>query len=363
MSEFHLSGIYPGPQTADLLTSANFPQDIRITQISDEGPTPSFFIRFRDPIASLTRNWNYFQSDEPGDSLLDGSTILVAQRTLSIRTLSLLQYAKAKDIPIIYETDDLITDLPPQTVVKVPPDKKEAIHSALAMADLVTCSTPTLADKLAEYNKNVLLLANYAIPFPAASIRSVQQTTPHLAIVNTDYFKLISSKNDLIRALDSALKTLKYRITFFGTIDPFMEQLKGMYADNVDIVRSFIPWRRRFLEQLLLTHGINVAIVPLERNTHHRYKSDIKFLDFASIGVPGIFNNPAIYRRVVHEENGFLCDGTYRGWLDGLAYFADRGARTRCGEAAYVKAQERMLEHYASQMGSAIVGLVDRSRS
>lgn len=342
------------------MTSALFPKDIRITQISDEGPTPSFFIRFRDPVASLTRNWNYLQSDEPGESLLDGSTVLVAQRTLSIRTLWLLQYARAKGIPIIYETDDLITDLPPQTVVKVPPDKKEAIYSALGMADLVTCSTLILADKLAEYNKNVLLLENYAIPFPAVSIRSVQQTTPRLAIVNTDYFKLIRDKNSLAQALHAALKELKYQITFFGTIDPFMEQLREMYADSVTIVPSFVPWRRRFLERLLLTHGINVALIPLESNAHHQYKSDVKFLDFASIGAPGIFNNPEIYRRVIHQENGFLCDGTYQGWLDGLTYFADPGARARCGDAAYAHAQERTLEHYASEMASAILGLVKR---
>ncbi len=82
-------------------------------------------------------------------------------------------------------------------------------------------------------------------------------------------------------------------------------------------------------------------------------------MDFASIGVPAIVNNEHIYSRVVHKKNGFLCDGSFRGWLDGLAYFADDITRNECGDSAHEVAHERTIDAYASEFGDLLLQLVN----
>jgi hypothetical protein len=257
---------------------------------------------------------------------------------------------------VIYETDDFMLDLPRESGFKITGEQKATIRKLLRAADLVTCSTAALAERLSEYNSNVAVIENYALPYLAARIRPAQGRSPHVAIVNTDYFKLIKGKNELFDAISKAVKTMNYRVSFFGSIDPLTEKLADRFPDRVALVRSFIPSRGAFLEQLL-AHGINVALVPLEVSESHRFKSDIKYLDFASIAVPGIFNNPEIYGRVSHERTGYLCDGSYDGWLAGLAYFAFQENRIRCGEAAHRNSYRRTTETYAEELGELIVRL------
>ena len=333
---------------------------LRVTQVSDEGPTPSFFIRFRDPINLLTTNWNHIDSADfdLANRMLTVTNIAVFQRAFTSESLWLMENCKGASIPVIYETDDLMLDLPPQSGFKLSQVQKEAIKSMLKRADLLTCSTPALAERLAEYNTRVKVLENYAIPFAIDAIRSTRNHIPHLAIVNTDYFKLTEAKEGFFKALAKAIETLQYRISFFGTTDMAMETLRSQFPESVEIISSFIPWRRSFLSALL-QRGINVAIVPLEVAKHHRYKSDIKFLDFASIGVPAVFNHGEIYNRVIHKQNGFLCDGTSAGWLAGLRYFADCSIREECGEAAHATATLRTIEHYASEMVDVMSPLLD----
>ncbi len=333
----------------------HFPPELRVTQISDEGPTPSFFIRYRDPVESLTKNWNYARSADLliEDRLLKAAGIVVVQRAFTNQSQWLMEDVKRAGVPVIYETDDLMLDLPPQSGFKLSGAQKEAIRRMLDMADVVTCSTSPLAERLREYNPNVKVVENYAIPFAEERIRATRSAAPHLAIVNTDYFKLIGAKAELFDALREAVHSLNYRITFFGSVDPSMQQLKTSFPEQVEIVSSFIPWRKTFLASLL-ERGINVALVPLEMNMHHRFKSDVKFSDFASIGVPGIFNNTEVYARVMHRQNGFICDGLYQGWLDGLAFFAEEAIRNQCGDAAHRTAQERTLKNYAAEFGSVL---------
>lgn len=339
-----------------------FPPELRVTQISDEGPTPSFFIRFRDPVNVLTRNWNHVRSEEfySAERIIAGASVLVVQRAFTVESWNHMQNARRAGKPIVYETDDLMLDLPPESGFTLSAQNASAIRQMLAAADLVTCSTRPLAERLSEYSSKVSVLENYAIPFDLEQIRSTRSGPPHVAIVNTDYFKLIREKGQLFNALKQAIRNWGYSVSFFGSIDPCMDELKNSCPEQVTVVSSFIPWRRRFLERLMNSR-INVAIVPLEDNVHHAVKSDIKFLDFASIGVPGIYNNGRIYCRVEHQQTGFLCDGTYEGWLEGLEYFANPSTRDRCGDAAYRQGNQRTIKHYTDEFRKALLTVTPQS--
>lgn len=344
------------------MSPIDLPERIRVTQFNDEGQTPSFFIRYRDPIAFLTDNWNYIQCENPmAEQVLAAADVVIVQRASSIKCQFLIEEVKCAGVPVVYETDDFFLDLPPQSGLKLSQERKRAIKHMLALADVVTCSTPLLATELSAYNNHVRVLENYAIPFPAEQISATRSRTPHLAIVNTDYFKLVEAKSALFSALRHAVEILGYRITFFGTVDPQMISLKEAFPDQINVWSSFIPWRRKFIEYLMECN-VNVALIPLEETVHHRVKSDIKFLDFASIGVPGLYNNRHVYSRVKHKETGFFCDNTYDGWIEGLTFFADEAARTRCGDEAHKECYTRTLSSYAEEFAAVINELVNSSK-
>ncbi len=223
-------------------------------------------------------------------------------------------------------------------------------------ADLVTCSTRTLRDALSEFSSNVRVIANYALPIPWKDVIDRLAGPPHLAIVNTDYFKLIKQKTGLFNAIEAAISRLGYNVTFIGTIEPEMHRLQATYPSQVRLETTFVAWHRRFLQRLA-GFGVNVGVVPLEHDPVHRFKSDIKFLDFASLGMPSIFNNTEVYSKVVSGENGFICDGSEEGWYQGLAFLADKETRLRCGQRAHSDAQARVLTDYASELQAAILSV------
>jgi len=335
------------------MTSKLDPQ-YRIVLVSDSQRIPSFYVRFFDPISLITQNFHAFAHySEEGEELARSADLLIVHRWLETPTRRIVDDARARGIPIIYETDDNLLDLPKRSGMHMSAELKDNIRAALAMADLVICSTQALADQLAPYNSQIEVIENYGLAKPAVTGGG----RPHLAIVNTDYFKL-SRSGGFFRAVERAIQELDYEVTFFGSIDAEMADLRDRFPKSVTIVDSFLDDRSAFLDRLA-EHGINVAAVPLDDNQHHLIKSDIKFLDFASIGVPAIYNNPRVYGAVRHEVDGYMTNDTHAGWFEGLRYFANDDNRRRCGGAAREVVQTRRgIVQYANRYGGILAALL-----
>jgi hypothetical protein len=348
----------------DSRVAATAASSARIVHLSDEPPIPSFFIRFCDPIRTLTDNWCYVRADDcDACEITETADLVFVQRAYSVRAQLLVERAKANGTPVIYETDDYLLQLPAQSRLILSEQGRAAIRSMLTAADVVTCSTHRLAESLGVFNNAVKVLENYGAPCHPDRIAEsrAHSAQPHAVLVNTDYFKLSAGKQQLFLSLEEAIRTLQYRITFVGSTDPRMEDLQKRYPDRVAVRPWFVPRRNLFLE-MLLDESVNVAIVPLEANDDHSYKSDIKFFDFGSIGVPGIYDNPGVYTRVAHLDNGFLCRSGTRGWSEGLEYFASEQNRARCGDRAYECSKGRTLRDYVREFSTVIADvLVGRS--
>jgi glycosyltransferase involved in cell wall biosynthesis len=330
------------------------PLDARIVLVSDSQRIPSFYVRFFDPISLISDNFQAFAHyTEEGEAVAGTADLLIAHRWFGTATRRIVEEAKERGIPIVYETDDNLLDLPKRSGMCLSDEVKDNIRAVLGMADVVVCSTRPLADRLATYNPNVQVIENYGLDKPAVNVGGI----PHLAVVNTDYFKLIRS-GDFFRAIERAITELNYKVTFFGSIDADMADLCDRHPGIVSIVDTFIDDRSAFLDQLA-QHGINVAAVPLDDNQDHLIKSDIKFLDFASIGVPAIYNNPRVYGEVRHEVDGYVTSDNQAGWSDGFRYFAAEDNRRRCGQAAREVVQtSRGIAQYAEQYQAVLAAIM-----
>jgi glycosyltransferase involved in cell wall biosynthesis len=327
--------------------------------LTDSGVIPSFYIRLIDPLSRITNNYNILTSSEAEAAMLSPAVhLVIVHRWFNTPIRKFAEKAKLRKIPLVYETDDNLMALSESSATSLSTEQIEDIERVVRIADVVVCSTRTLADFMAAYNDRVTVIENYGLlKTPANS-----DAAPHLAVVNSDYFKLGSTKEAFFTALEMGLERLDYKITFFGSIDPAMRTLEEKYPHRVHIVDNFINDRAAFLDRLVES-GVNVAAVPLEENWQHSFKSDIKFLDFASIEIPGIYNNRAVYYAVKHRENGFFCSDTQDGWLEGLTFFRSAFNRGHCGRAARsIIENGRSIDDYARALAAVLEELLIRSR-
>jgi len=330
-----------------------------VVMVTDSGEIPSFFVRFADPIALVTDSCDIFPYySEAAERAGQTADLLVVQRWLGTPTRRIVEAAKARGIPIVYETDDNLLDLPKSSSNRMSDELIDNIQAVLAMADLVTCSTNALADKMAAYNPQVTVIENYGLDMPAIDTGG----RPHLAVVNTDYFKLGRTKVAFFSSIARAIQELGYLVSFFGSLDPEMTELRDRFPESVTITGVFVDNRALFLKNLS-AHGINVAAVPLEDTDQHLIKSDIKFVDFGSFGVPAIYNNTRVYENVRHRVDGYITQDNEEGWFQGFRYFADATNRQRCGQAAHTIVQtHRGITQYADRLAKIYAQLLSRKK-
>jgi uncharacterized protein (TIGR03032 family) len=151
-------------------------------------------------------------------------------------------------------------------------------------------------------------------------------------------------------------------------IAPFLERWLQAHPDvhlavmSHEFARPFVslpPERYRFTpfgslaEYLEFVRGLDIGLAPLLPSAYNRCRSDVKFLEYASQGVAGIYADLEPYRGcVVHGQTGLL----YRtpedllAALDLLAGDAALRQRLRQQAHAYVAAQRRLEDHAGERL-------------
>jgi hypothetical protein len=300
--------------------------------IATEIIIPSTFTRMISPLARTTRNFNIVDREFPAlEQAFEAADLIFGARTLWDEVYEEILCASERGVPVIYEIDDNLLELPPDSGVKLSETLRSQLQTVMEIAQCLIVSTPTLAEALARYNRRIFVVPN-------AGERKTQVALtgqPHLVVVNTDYFKIdATERTQFFESVRIAIETLNYSATFIGTETTEMVGLKSRFPDRVRTIALWIPDRSKFLDYLSKMKP-TVAAAPLSDTWYHSFKSDIKYLDYGSLGIPGIYNNNTVYNSVKHKINGFLCGASGSSWLDGLTYFADFDNRKRCGDNAY----------------------------
>jgi len=117
---------------------------------------------------------------------------------------------------------------------------------------------------------------------------------------------------------------------------------------------SLTPERYRFspfgslADYLKFLRSIDIGLAPVEPTDYNRCRSDVKFLEYASQGVVGIYSDLEPYRTsVVHGETGLLAASPTE-MIDGLErLYGDRSLRERIRRRAYdeVRRNRRLEDH------------------
>jgi len=273
---------------------------------------------------------------------------------------------RQRGVPVLYELDDNLLDLhrdePWETY---PGDSLRGVVAFLArQADGMIVATPALAERMAGFRSEVLVVPNALderLFGPALEPFASRPST-----VTIGYMGTLTHEADL-RIVLAPLRALLLRHAGRVRLEVVGGAAEGRIASlfdglpfrrrdpgREDPYPKFVPWMRQLLRW-------DVAIAPLEDDAFTRGKSDLKYLDYAALGIPGVFSDVRPYRDAVrHRETGLLAANTTGAWADALGEIVtDVALRARLAEAAKAEVHEgRMLRTNAMRWSDAIETIV-----
>ena len=206
-------------------------------------------------------------------------------------------------IKIIYETDDDLLGVEKNSpsyeyVNRV----RDSISKFIDSADIITVSTQALASK---FDKNkTITISNYYVD----SVFDINEDIKSEGKLKLGYYGTLTHSKDLFLIKNIILK-LKEKYDFdFEVIGGFNEsdnvneewfKAIELPADNMNF-EKFMKW---------LSSNVNwdVCLVPLKDTPFNQCKSELKFIELAILGIPGVYSDMCVYNGVVEDGvDGFL---------------------------------------------------------
>lgn len=245
---------------------------------------------------------------------------------------SLFGEIKKNNIDIIYDLDD--------DLLNIEKDHKDyemysKLHDVFKFiiinSDVITVSTSYLKDQLIAYNENIKIVPN--------TLMKLWDFNPKIKNINSKktikigYFGSITHGGD-IQLLEKAITTVKQHfknneIIFeivggchenhdwinridlphnYGEKSTVKSRIMNLFAyflNKFNLLRvnlpysSFIPFMKNEIDW-------DVGLAPLEDTNINRSKSNLKYLEYTALNVPGIYSNVGPYQEIASKKTGIV---------------------------------------------------------
>ena len=294
-------------------------------------------IRLIRPFAHLQDEWELVWGIQNGqlqsNYLADADLILLHRYTPGLMSLDVLRTIFSSKVPIIYESDDLLNEIPADhPEAQQGAAWKTGIEFAVRHAKAVVVSTEFLAAKYRELNAAVHVLPNY-IDFDLF-YRPVPQSTDLNGRINIGLLgSSIQPSNFAL--VDQALRALVERygtrlhIDFVGWECP-----QGWAGHPLTTFHTFVHQYVDYAAQLRQWNW-DIALIPLASDEYNQCKSYIKWLDYSAAGIASVFSDVSVYSQVVtHEVTGLLMPNSSQAWLDAITQLIDSPGKRHALAAA-----------------------------
>ena len=337
---------------------------IRVLAVAD-GWIPSVELVLREPLKFMESRGLVSPDirliSEAGLSQrLRNADILILMRVYEPEALDLAEEARTRGIPVIYAIDDDFESLDPATPLAQHYRRAGAwprIQKICSTVNQVWVFSRSLRDKLLPYQPRIVLL-------PAiASIELI--STLAIDIKANEGRKVIGYAATRDHAKD------------FASIAPDLLEVLNQYPDVdlevVDVVPKGLeghPRVKRFAKlpsireyyEFVLGRNWTVGVAPLLRNPANDAKTDNKYREYASLGVPGLYSTcPAYAGSIVDGVNGILvADG--ESWTDKvIKLLEDKDLRDSIRERAQRDVRDRhSLERVSQRYFDCIAAAMQR---
>ncbi|WP_448110443.1 hypothetical protein [Pseudomonas lini] len=264
----------------------------------------------------------------------------------TIELLLQLRSLKSRGIKIIYETDDDLLNVNSRVGDREWPtlDQKNIIRLLAREADGIIVSTKNLAKTFSMLNSNIHVIENSLDE--TLFQRKVETTTNKK--IKFGYMGTFTHLEDLIfvsTAIKSALTKFESNVEFeiVGIGDEYtIRKIFGEAPVSIKRVpEKDVPYER-FCHWMSENLQWDFGIAPLLKSVFSDSKSDIKFLDYSLVGIPGIYSNVPAYADTVQDNiTGMLCDNTVDHWTTQIErMITSKDLRIQLADAAYEYTKE-----------------------
>ncbi len=283
----------------------------------------------------------------------DDCSAVLLQRPTSTLLIQCVPFLKQAGIKVIVEIDDDLHALSPKhasykylhpdkpslsNLSEVPafvPDSLDALTHAIALADLVICSTPALKERYAPGPKGVVLRNRLrsdwrsCLKKNSGGVRTgPPQAPPRVSAINNElvvgWAGVITTHPDDLQILSRALPRLNGLRNFViaGPKPPPTQggvqrasRLLGLEPQRIRFTGSvpFPDWLPHI--QSVFGNGRGIAVAPLETSAFNRSKSALKCYEYAAAGIPCVVADTPEYSLT---GIGLPTPDNYKAWLKAI---------------------------------------------
>nr|MBO2469444.1 hypothetical protein [Bacillota bacterium] len=272
------------------------------------------------------------------DAVLAQADVVLVQRMVPVPGWDVAHLVKAlrrARIPLVYELDDDLTNLPATNPRRAYWEgKRDAVVRLVSEADMVVVATEALRARFGQENGNVFVFPNHLDPDVLANHGVVRRPRPAGGrALCVGYAGSPTHEADL-RQVEAVLADLAARYTgrlsfcFYGCATPALRRLPGV---------SLRPTGHyyRYLQRLVAL-GVDVGVAPLVSHPFNACKSPVKYLEYTFAGIPGVYATLPPYAETVrHGVTGWVA-ATAEEWAAGIErLLADDALRRAMVDAAW----------------------------
>lgn len=223
----------------------------------------------------------------------------------------------------------------------------------VAEASLVTVSTTYLADVVADWTEQrISIVPNHLDEQLWQIDGSLPPRKPETASIDVLYMGTTTHAGDLelVReAFDQLRRSRNSAVRLWVIGGAPVTQRE--WFDRIPVPEAareypyFVPWLRSLADRF------DFAIAPLVDNLFNASKSDLKFIEYAALGLPAIFSSAPAYTPSVHDGvNGLLCQNRPEAWFEALVTMCDRDLQDDLRAEACQTLQQRTIGANADAM-------------
>lgn len=257
-----------------------------------------------------------------------------------------IDLAKKQNKVIFYDIDDLVFDKEYTKTIKhlqslnkdelnLYYDGVKRMQDTLKLCDYAITTTPTLANELKKYVKDVFINRNVASEkMTELSIRAVKNIEKDNSKVIIGYLSGSITHNADFELILPVIKKImeKYDNVYLkivGLLDVPEELQK--FSERI-LTAPFVSWKK--LPEIIASVDINLA--PLEDSIFNKAKSENKWIEAALCKIPTVASNIGAFKEIIKDkQDGFLCSNEEE-WLQVLEELVvNSNLRNSIGNNAY----------------------------
>lgn len=290
---------------------------------------------------------------------LVGADVVVFHRPEEPEFLALANILKSEGKKVVMDNDDTfkikdhypLAGLDAKGVSVVLENRDKAIENFLAVADLVTTTTETLADEYRRINDNVVVLPNCIDPMDWEEPKRNEGEKVRIGMVGSvayeyDYLHMKDilrklSKRDDVQLVLFGLGNAQHRKDNPNVTKAFKDEYK--FWDSLEVEQ--VPWCQiEDYPSTLNNAELDIMLIPRKENYFNRCKSNVKFLEAAMCEIPVIAQSfkDCPYEELTNCVNGMkVADNKdWESYIEAL--IKDKAYRRNMGK----NAKEYVLKNY-----------------